>query len=95
VREKITTPSPSLKGLWSLLWRATLLLPLAAILMTVYLAVWMGIILLPICEIYFLWQVEWLFASITFVLWISLFLLTRWKRFQIDSKDILNDQENI
>jgi len=95
VNERIKTPWPSLKGLWSLLWRATLFLPLALILMIFYLGAWMGVFFLPICEIYFVWQTEWLFAIITLVLWISLFLLTRWERFRVDSKDDLNGRENI
>jgi hypothetical protein len=93
--EKIKTPLPSLKGLWSLLWRATLLFPFAAILMTLYLAAWMAIFALPFFEIYFVWYSEWLFALITPAAWFLSFLLVRWKRFKIDSKDILNDQENI
>jgi len=93
--EKIKTPWPSPGGLWSLLWRATLLLPLAAILMTIYLAVWVGVMVLPICEIYFIWSSEWLFALITPIVWLLFFLFVRWKRFKIDSKDILNEQENV
>jgi len=93
--EKIKTPLPSLKGLWSLLWRATLLLPFAAILMTIYLAAWMAVIVLPFFEVYFICYSKWLFALITPVAWFLLFLLVRRKRFKIDSKDILNDQENI
>ena len=56
---------------------------------------WIGLFLLPVWMIYFIWQEEWLFTFMTLVGWILLFLLTRWKRFKIDSKDILNDQENI
>jgi membrane protein implicated in regulation of membrane protease activity len=95
VNERIKNPWPSLKGLWSLLWRATLLFPLAALLMTGFFLVWMGVLLLPICAIYFVWLGEWSFMLITSVVWILLFLLTRWKRFRIDPKDDLNGRENI
>ena len=85
----------SLLGLWSLLWRATLFAPVAIVLLAVFLAAWLGLFLLPVGMIYFLWQQEWFIALLLLAGWSLLFLLTRWKRFRIDSKDILNEQENI
>ena len=83
------------KRLWSLLWRATLFAPVAIVLLAVFLAAWLGLFLLPVGMIYFLWQQEWFIALLLLAGWSLLFLLTRWKRFRIDSKDILNEQENI
>jgi hypothetical protein len=95
VNGKIKSPWPSIKGIWSLLWRATIFAPFAIILFAIFLMAWIGLFLLPVWTIYFIWQQEWLFTFLTLVGWVLLFLLTRWKRFKIDSKDILNDQENI
>jgi len=77
------------------LWRAKLLTPLALVFTAVFLVAWIGVFVLPFCEVYFLYQTEWLLALIALVGWVLSLLLTRWKRFKIDSKDILNEHENI
>jgi len=50
---------------------------------------------LPFCEIFYLIEDDWLWASITPVVWFLLFLLTRCNWFKADRKDFPNEQENV
>jgi len=89
------TPWPSLSALWSLLWRAVVFTPFAIVFGGIWLLVWPLLIILPVCEIYFLSEHAWLWASIAPVIWVLLFRLTRFSWFKADRKDFPNDQENI
>ncbi len=95
VNEPVKTPWPSLEGLWSLLWRATLFAPFAGVLFAIYLAAWIGLFVVPVCVLQQIWLGEWPSAVLLLGGWMLLLTLFRWKRFRLDSRDILNEQENI
>jgi hypothetical protein len=42
-----------------------------------------------------MWEREWAYAALALGFWIVLLALRRLKVFAIDSKDILNEQENV
>jgi hypothetical protein len=86
---------PALAGLWSLLWRAVLLTPLAIIFGIIWVMARPLLFLLPICGFCYLWEHDWLFASIVAVVWILLFCFTRSTWFKMDRKDFPNEQENV
>lgn len=82
-------------ALWSLLWRAVLLTPFAMVTGGLWLVTWPLLILLPVCEIFYLYNHDWLWAAIAPVVWLVLFFLARSRWFKVDHKDFLNEQENI
>ena len=84
-----------LKAFWSLLWRSVALLPVAFLFLIIFLAMWVAIVMLPIVGVYFLLQTEWLRAAVVFLIWTPLLFLARWRLFKVDSKDILNERENV
>ena len=92
---KAKAPTPSAIALWSLLWRAVLLTPLAMLFGTVWLLVRMGIYVLPFVEILLVWNQEWFLAAIVPMVWVLAFGLRRWKWFRHDRGDFPNEQENI
>jgi hypothetical protein len=92
---KANSSWPSPMGLWSLFWRAVVLTPLAVVFAAIFLLVWLGLWVLPVGIIFCFYEKEWLWAGIWAVVWPLLFRLTRWPWFRLDSRDILNDQENI
>jgi hypothetical protein len=85
----------SARGLWRLFWRAVVLFPVAVILMVLYLAFWTAVFVLPLAAIICAIQSMWLWAAVNIVCWIPLLLVSRWKKLHIDSKDILNERENV
>jgi hypothetical protein len=89
------TPWPSVGALWSLLWRAVVFAPFALVFGGIWLVVWPLLIILPFCEIFYLIEDHWLWASITPVVWVLLFLLTHCNWFKADRKDFPNEQENV
>lgn len=89
------SPSLSAHGLWQLFWRAVVLFPVAVMLMVLYLAFWAAVFVLPLAAIICASQAMWLRAAVTVVCWIPLLLVSRWKKLRIDSKDILNERENV
>jgi len=91
MRKRTKTPWPSLSALWSLFWRAVLLTPFALIVGVI----WLMLILLPFCEIIYLINHDWLWASVLPPIWLGLFFLVRSKRFKADRRDFPNEQENI
>jgi hypothetical protein len=86
---------PSGRGLWQLFWRSVVFLPVAMVLMTLYLLFWMAVVVLPLAAIALAIKLMWLEAALCFVTWIPLLFLTRWKRLHIDRKDALNEFENV
>jgi hypothetical protein len=95
VSEQNKTPWPSLSALWSLLWRAVLLTPFAMLAGGLWLISWLLLIVLPILEILYLLNRDWLWASIMPPIWIGLFFLVRSRWFRAYRKDFPNDQENV
>jgi hypothetical protein len=91
MREQTKTPWPSLSASWSLLWRAVLLTPFALIVG----GIWPMLILLPFCEIIYLINQDWLWASVLPPIWLGLFFMVRSKWFKADRRDFPNDQENV
>jgi len=89
------TPWPSASGLWSLLWRSFLLAPFAMVFGVFWLITRPLLVILPFYEVYLLTEKSWLPASITPLVWIMLFLLTRSSWFKADRRDFPNDQENV
>jgi hypothetical protein len=89
------TPWPSAGALWSLLWRSVVLAPFAMVCGGIWLATWPLLIILPVCEFFYLIDHDWLWASIAPVVWILLFLFTRSRWFKADRRDFPNDQENV
>jgi hypothetical protein len=90
--DPVTQPSPwpSSKGLWGLLWRSTVLLPIVIILFTVWMFIWGLVLVLPFVVVISLVLGNWLYGLALAVIWAPLFLLSRWKRFRVDSKDTLS-----
>jgi hypothetical protein len=88
-------PRPSVSALWSLLWRAVVFAPFALVFGGIWLVVWPLLIILPFCEIFYLIEDHWLWASITPVVRVLLFLLTHCNWFKADRKDFPNEQENV
>ena len=82
-------------GLWSVFWRAVVLTPLATLFAVVLLAAWCGLLVLPVFIALSLYLDRWLQAIVFAVLWLISCLLTRSKWFRVDSREILNDQENL
>jgi hypothetical protein len=93
--EQTKTPWPSFSALWSLLWRAVLLMPFALVAGGVWLATWPLLIILPGCEILYLYAHDWLWASVLPVVWMGLFFFARSSWFKANRKDFPNEQENI
>ena len=91
----VKVPGPSVVGLWSLFWRAVVLTPLAAIFGVVLLAAWCGLLAFPVFIVLSLFLDRWMQAVVFLILWLVSCLLTRSKWFRVDSKEVLNDQENI
>jgi hypothetical protein len=89
------TPCPSVSVLWSLLWRAVVLTPFAAVFGVLWVAAKPLLFVLPICEVCYLWNGDWLFASIVAAVWLMLFLFTRSRWFKADRRDFPNEQENV
>ena len=89
------TPWPSFSALWSLLWRAVLLMPFALIAGGFWLMTWVLLILLPFCEIILLLNHDWLWASGVPVIWVALFIFMRFRWFKAHRKDFPNEQENV
>jgi hypothetical protein len=81
---------PSLKGLWGLLWRSTVLLPVALLLSTVWFLIWASVFGLPGVVLLFLVFGDWLHAAELSALWVPLIFLCRWKTLRVDSKDTLD-----
>jgi hypothetical protein len=92
---KTETPLPSVRGLWQLLWRSIVFLPVAVLLTTLYLAFWCAIIALPLLTLFHACLREWEWAGLFVVIWLPLLFLTRWKRLHIDQKDLVNEHENV
>jgi hypothetical protein len=86
---------PSFRGLWGLLWRSMVVLPVAIVLMTLYLAFWVAVMLLPVTAVFLAFFSEWIWAGTTIAMWIPLLFLTRWNRLHVDSRDTLNEHENV
>ena len=86
---------PSTRGLWELLWRSMVLLPVAVALMILHCAFWAAVFLLPVVAVVFAIQSLWQWAMVCLMVWIPLLLLTRWRRVHVDSKDALNAHENV
>src|ERR1035438_641457 len=93
--KRTKAPWPSVSALWSLLWRAVVLTPLAIVCGGIWLVTWPLLIILPVCEIFCLSEQDWLWASIAPVVWVLLFLFKRSRVFKADRRDFPNDQENV
>ena len=89
------TPWPSFSALWSLLWRAVLFTPFALVFAGIWLMVWLLLVILPFCEIIILLNHDWLRAGVVPLIWIALFIFTRFfprfRWFKADRKDFPND----
>lgn len=96
MRQHIKNPWPSAAAFWSLLWRAVVLTPLAAAFGVVWGMTWpLLILVLPVWEICFLRERQWLGAAIVPAIWVLFFRFTRSRRFKAGRRDFLNDQENV
>jgi hypothetical protein len=84
------SPWPSSRGLWGLLWRSVVLLPVAILLYTAWFLFWAAVIFLPVAVVVMLALGDWLYAAGLFALWFPLFLMRRWKKLRVDSKDTLD-----
>ena len=89
------TPWPSLRGLWQLFWRSFVFLPVAVILSMFYFGFWIALVFLPLDAAFHAYLLEWGWATALTAIWIPLLFLTRCKRLHIESKDILNERENV
>jgi hypothetical protein len=90
-------PTPA-KAFWSIMWRATVLLPFMFAVFLLFCAVWIGLLFLPLHAVLLALDGEWLQAGGVSVAWVLLFLLARmkiWKWLKVEDKDCLNSQENI
>ena len=88
-------PLPSPRGLWQLFWRSFVFLPVAVVLTLFYFVFWIAVVFLPLAAALHAYLSEWGWASALIAAWIPLLLLARWKRLHIESKDILNERENV
>jgi hypothetical protein len=96
MRQPIKTPWPSAAAWWSLLWRAVVLTPFAAVFGVVWAMTWPLLILgLPVGEVYFLSGRQWLGAALVPAIWVLFFRFARSRWFKADRTDFLNDQENV
>jgi hypothetical protein len=95
VEHRMKIGLPVLRAFWSLLWRSVALLPVAFLFLIILVALWVAIVMLPIVGVYFLLQAEWLRAAVVLLIWTPLLFLARWRLFKVDSKDILNERENV
>ena len=93
--KQVKTPWPSVSALCSLLWRAVALAPFAIVPGVVWLVTWPLLVLLPVCEIFCLYEEDWVCASIAPVVWVSLFLFSRSRWFKADRRDFPNERENV
>jgi hypothetical protein len=78
-----------------LLWRAVVFTLFALVFGGIWLVAWPLLIILPFCEIFYLSEHNWLWASIAPVVWVLLFLFTRFRWFKADRRDFPNEQENV
>jgi len=90
-----TKTGSSLQGIWSLIWRATVLAPLAAVFGVIWLMTWPLLIILPVGEIYYLSQSNWLWTAVTPVVWLALYFFRRSRWFPRNRRDFPNEQENV
>ena len=95
MRERAKTPWPSTGALWSLFWRSVVWTPFALVAGTVGLLTWPLLILLPICEVLYLFSRDWRTAAIIAPVWLTLFLFARSKWFKASRRDFPNEQENV
>jgi hypothetical protein len=86
---------PSASGLWSLLWRAVVLTPLAAVYGVLWVMIWPLLILLPFCAVMLLMGYDWLWAGAVAAVWFALVGLKRATWFKPDRRYFPNDQENV
>jgi hypothetical protein len=91
----IQTPPPSLRGLWQLFWRSIVFLPVAVVLMTLYFAFWIAAWVLPVAAALHAYLSEWGWSCVLMAIWMPTLFLTRWKRLHLDSRDVLNEHENV
>ena len=95
MQTEFKVPTPSGSALWSLLWRAVLLTPFAVAFSVVWLLVWSVLLSLPVLEISYLLNHEWLSAIAALMIWGLAFWLRRLPWFHCDRHNFPNDQENI
>ncbi|HEY1788117.1 MAG TPA: hypothetical protein VGJ73_08180 [Verrucomicrobiae bacterium] len=89
-RTMTTSPWPSLRGLWGLLWHSMLFLPVAVILYAAWFFIWASVFTLPVIAVFALVFGDWLYAAESCALWVPLLFLSRWKRLHVNSKDTLD-----
>jgi hypothetical protein len=94
-RQTKLTPWPSLRALWGLLWRSIVFLPFTLFLTIVWFSIWTAVYALPLVAVFLLVEAQWVYAVVAIVSWSLLFILSRWKKLHVDSKDTLNGNENI
>ena len=79
---------PPLRVVWSLLWRAVVLLPFTTLLLWLVMFAYVAAIGLPIAAACYIWVSEWWLAAGCVAAWFPAFLLARWtwRRVHSDSK---------
>ena len=79
---------PPIRVVWSLLWRAVVLMPLATLYMIIACTAYCAVFVLPIAVGLYLWMTDWWLAGGCVVGWVASFLFVRWaiRRCQSDTK---------
>jgi len=67
-----------LAGLWALLWRSVVLLPVGFAMFGVCCYAWMGLVALPFAVGICLWDGDWLYALVGAVVWPVCLVCVRW-----------------
>jgi hypothetical protein len=85
----------SARGFWQLLWCSVVWAPVAVVLTFLYVIFWVSVFLLPLLAVVCAIESLWRWTAFFVVAWVPLRFLTRWKRLHLDSKDILNERDNL
>ena len=77
-----TTPNAgvrvSVAGLWALLWRSVVLLPVGMLMFGVCCHAWMGLVVLPFATGICLWDGDWGYALLCALVWPVCLVCVRW-----------------
>jgi len=69
---------PSVRGLWALLWRSVVLLPVGVAQFALICYAWIGLLALPVAAGIFIWSSDWWLAAVCIPPWVLSWFCVRW-----------------
>jgi hypothetical protein len=74
----VNVSGPSARGLWSLLWRSVVLLPVAVAFLCLLYSAWVGVVCLPVAAAISILDSKWWPAAAYVALWFPSWFFVRW-----------------